>query len=568
MARTLGFRTPRTLAVLIIAVASLGISVALAADSGPRWQFGAAGNGPGLLGPHAAGIAVAPDGTAYVADAHDGRVERFAFGGAPAGGWGGLHDPSAVAVTPDGSVLVADASGVRTFSQAGDAGSKVSAADGITGIAATPAGLVLADSDDGVLRIVDAAGERVLATLPGVRDVALNAAGEILASANGRVHALELDGDQLRSWPAPGARGIAVAPDGDVLVATGTGHSVDVYDASGVRSGSITPGLNVVADVAADCRGNVYAIDNSNPRGHAFGDASLPAPPCPAPLAPTPAPKVEVLPVAVVPEPEPELGRTTRATALAGNVYVGKSRRKLTGRSIFPVGTEIDTSDGVVKLEFETTGAADRAKYGRLMSGEFSDGEFTFHQSTNDSLVELVLGDRAAAAARGKAVASAKKRRRVWSTARGRFRTTGSHGAATVRSTRWLTEERELGTFFRVREGQVEVKDLATGKKFLLGPGDEHLSKRPCLSQRRFRIRLRAPVGTTVRSAEVLVRGKRAPVERGSRLTALIDLRGVGKETVRVRITVRLTDGRILSGTRAYRTCRPERLPGGPPPEL
>jgi len=78
-----------------------------------------------------------------------------------------------------------------------------------------------------------------------------------------------------------------------------------------------------------------------------------------------------------------------------------------------------------------------------------------------------------------------------------------------------------------------------------------------CLSDRRFKIRLRVPRGEEVRKAIVKVNGKRVKVKRGKRLTAVVDLRGLTKERYKVNITLRLKGGGKVTGVRRYWTCTP-----------
>ena len=60
---------------------------------------------------------------------------------------------------------------------------------------------------------------------------------------------------------------------------------------------------------------------------------------------------------------------------------------------------------------------------------------------------------------------------------KGRFSTHGANSAATVRGTKWLTEERCDGTLTRVVTGRVLVRDLRTGRSVLLTAGHAHLAR-------------------------------------------------------------------------------------------
>ncbi|MEA2312291.1 MAG: hypothetical protein QOE28_2259 [Solirubrobacteraceae bacterium] len=88
-------------------------------------------------------------------------------------------------------------------------------------------------------------------------------------------------------------------------------------------------------------------------------------------------------------------------------------------------------------------------------------------------------------------------------------------------------------------------------------------SAEKCVSRRAFRIKLRNR-GQKVRTATVYVNGKKVRVLRGKRLTSRVDLRGLPKGRVAVRIVLKLAGGRTVSGTRHYHTCVPPRAGGVP----
>jgi hypothetical protein len=84
---------------------------------------------------------------------------------------------------------------------------------------------------------------------------------------------------------------------------------------------------------------------------------------------------------------------------------------------------------------------------------------------------------------------------------------------------------------------------------------------RTCVSRRRFRMHVTLRKGERVRSARLLIdgrRGARVKVAR-RRLTALVDLRGRPRRTVRVTIIARTRTRRPRIFGRTYRTCRATR---------
>jgi hypothetical protein len=80
-------------------------------------------------------------------------------------------------------------------------------------------------------------------------------------------------------------------------------------------------------------------------------------------------------------------------------------------------------------------------------------------------------------------------------------------------------------------------------------------ANRRCISSRRFRIRIRKIKGVTLAAVAVYVNGKPVKIFKGKRVTARIDLRGLPRGTVRVRIEAATTDGQLIRHTRKYRTC-------------
>ncbi len=80
-------------------------------------------------------------------------------------------------------------------------------------------------------------------------------------------------------------------------------------------------------------------------------------------------------------------------------------------------------------------------------------------------------------------------------------------------------------------------------------------STKKCVSRRNFRIRLREPKGTQIRRATVKVNGKLVATRKGKRVTAPVDLRGLPKGRFKVEIRATTTKGRVIKGTRKYRTC-------------
>jgi hypothetical protein len=154
----------------------------------------------------------------------------------------------------------------------------------------------------------------------------------------------------------------------------------------------------------------------------------------------------------------------------------------MTADTTVPVGALIDATNGTIEL----TSVRDAS--GKTQTGTFWGGVFQVRQSRTEAVTELALtgGDfsrcRAKGTRRGKLVASRTSRhssrvRRLWGRDRGgRFRTRGRNGSATVRGTRWLTEDRCNGTLFKVAEGAIDVRDDRKRKTVRLKRGKSYLA--------------------------------------------------------------------------------------------
>lgn len=163
------------------------------------------------------------------------------------------------------------------------------------------------------------------------------------------------------------------------------------------------------------------------------------------------------------PAPVPERGVAVVLEPASGRVYVrpdGVRRyRRLRTAERLPVGTTVDAQDGAVELTVA------RDDDGGTSRATFSDGKFTVTQPADgDPVTTLKLTGPSLRDTCGPATSAARKRkkrvRRLWGDGHGSFRTAGHYSAATVRGTRWLTEDRCDGTLTRVVRGTVEVEDF------------------------------------------------------------------------------------------------------------
>jgi hypothetical protein len=196
--------------------------------------------------------------------------------------------------------------------------------------------------------------------------------------------------------------------------------------------------------------------------------------------------------------------KTVNATVVSGAVFVkrpaGAARAAagakpptgfvpLQGAETIPTGSTLDTAHGKVLLR----SAKDTRRH--VQRGRFSGGRFLIGQvrkprtrsgrRSTGLITDLRLTGssfrRACATAKLATVSRRRSRRRVrrlFGDGKGSFRTRGRTAAATVRGTRWGTQDRCDGTLVIVQRGRVSVRDLVRHRTVLVRAGHAYLARR------------------------------------------------------------------------------------------
>ena len=179
---------------------------------------------------------------------------------------------------------------------------------------------------------------------------------------------------------------------------------------------------------------------------------------------------------------------------------------------------------------------------------------------------DCVIGAGASATPKSKSKKN-KSSRFVWGKGKGKFRTTGNNGAATVRGTYWYTQDRCDGTFFRTREGVVDVRDFGKAETVPVKAGAALPRPRALREPPQLRHQAAGPGGPERRrrdgagERQARPRARRRQAEgarRPARAAEAADPRADQPA---------LSNGETLNGVREYRTCTP-RVSDRTPPRL
>lgn len=414
---------------------------------------------------------VAPDGiirTVAGDDDEDDDNDRLGDGGQASAA--DLDLPRGVAAISDGGFLIADSghhrirrvlpSGVISTVAGKESGGYFG-----EGVPATSAKLEepsdVVPTPNGGFLIADRKNNRVRYVSPSaiIETVAGTGAGDY----NG-------DGIAATGAALKEPRGVAVSYDGRVFVADTLNHRIRSFAASFLAG----PVVGGDGESGGGGGGDDADDEDAEDKGKTGPDG----------LAP--------------PKP-PIAGKRVNVERVRGTVRIKRPGASgftvLTGAASIPVGTVVDTQAGAVRL----TSAGDLR--GRRQTAIFHSGTFAVHQRrTRRPVTDLVLrgGDfsscklqadrsRTSSTPRGPAagISRRKGRRGLWGRGRGRFRTRGRHGAATVRGTIWFTADRCDGTLVRVKRGVVAVRDFARRRRVLVPAGRSYLARAPGSRPRR-----------------------------------------------------------------------------------
>lgn len=152
----------------------------------------------------------------------------------------------------------------------------------------------------------------------------------------------------------------------------------------------------------------------------------------------------------------------------------------LNGVTEIPVGSQVDTLRGTIRVTAGLGG-------GQTNTADFYQGVFTILQKKARGAFTTLRLDGGSfrncggASTRALSVEAKSKRpvRRVWGSGKGRFTTRGRYSSATVRGTKWLTQDRCDGTLTRVVAGVVRVQDFRARKTVNVRAGGSYLARAP-----------------------------------------------------------------------------------------
>jgi hypothetical protein len=185
--------------------------------------------------------------------------------------------------------------------------------------------------------------------------------------------------------------------------------------------------------------------------------------------------------------PVPVLAHTGDVAPVSGQVLVRRPGSStfvaLSSVNQIPFGTVVNATHGSVAV---TTAGP----HGTTQTVTLSEGEFVLTQGRNGMVQATLAGgdfsgcptarERAHAARAASARATGKHVvRKLWAEGHGNFTTDGNYASASVRGTRWLTEDLCEGTLIHVATDRVAVVNRVNHRHVIVKAGHSYLAKAP-----------------------------------------------------------------------------------------
>lgn len=443
-------------------VGRIGPNNTVTVIAGTRNTAGSSGDGAAATAARLSaptGIAVAGDGTIYIADTGNNRIRRVGTngiistvaGGTTAGFSGdggqarlaGLNGPQGVGVATDGTVFVADTGNHRIRRIGTDGVITTVAGGGSAGF-----------SGDG-----DLAASAALNAPTGVAPLRLG--GLVIADTGN---------DRLRR----------VTPLGTVFTIAGGAKGL-AGDGGPASAGQLSSPRAIVPNAT----GGFIVADTGNSRIRGLAsDGALPGPIPGRSLRLYPASGFTTAsPLGITgarPIREPDLVRLgTRINSEKGGVMIetGTPSNGMRTATVTSGQFAIEQPAGPVETVFRLTAPMNgcRATEGGPTSG--SAASRTEGRAARSSKASTSRPIATAARAKKKKVKRKRRTRKIFVQSNGGHRTDGRYADAVVRGTKWTVQDYCTSTRVTVAEGLVEVRDNAKGKTVMVPAGDRYIAR-------------------------------------------------------------------------------------------
>jgi hypothetical protein len=173
---------------------------------------------------------------------------------------------------------------------------------------------------------------------------------------------------------------------------------------------------------------------------------------------------------------QPVLAQTATVVPIGGKVLVKKhgSRRFVRVNTITSLryGATVNAGGGRLRI-FAAKG------HNGNEAGVFYGGSFSLTQNHTGLVQAALTGQPSGCPTRELAHAASARTFQLWGHVKGKFRTRGRYGSASVGGTIWFTQNRCDGTFFHVVEGVLKIRDFTRHRTIILRAGHSYLAPRP-----------------------------------------------------------------------------------------